>query len=310
MVTGKKQSALDWLFFLSYLSQSNLNNLYVTEVSMAAKIPLLGILQGRLTPSVNGSIQFFPKDNWQNEFAAAKKIGFDCMELLVKRDSGKENPLLSFDGIEAIAQLAQNSGIKVLSVHGFYENSQKYQTTLIRIINASSLIGARTVLISFFGQNVLATETAKTLARLALSPILPYCKTANICLGIETEMSASELLEFVRSFSHPNIGVYYDIGNMASMGVDVAKEISLLGGLICGVHVKDRRANGGEAVPLGEGCADLEGALRVLCQVGYDGPYIIQGARSATVDDITLNRRYFEFCKNLLLKTCGGGCHG
>ena len=276
---------------------------------MAAKIPPLGILQGRLTLSTDGSIQFFPKDNWQNEFAAAKKIGFDCMELLVKRDSGKENPFLSFDGIEAIAQLVQNSGIKVFSVHGFYENSQKYQATLIRIINSSSLIGARTVLISFFDRNALKTKVKKKLARLALLPILPYCKATDIRLGIEAEISASELLEFVRSFNHPNVGIYYDIGNMASMGVDVIKEISLLGGFICGVHVKDREANGGKTVPLGEGCADLEGAFRALCQADYDGPFIIQGARSATADDIALNQRYFEFCKDLLLKTYGGS-HG
>ena len=120
---------------------------------------------------------------------------------------------------------------------------------------------------------------------------------------------AEELLEFVESFNHPRVGVYYDLGNMASMGVDVLAEIRLLNRRIVGVHVKDRLPNGGPTIPLGEGCVDFYGAFSALREIGYQDPLIIQGARLPGVDDIILNRRYHIFVKYVLYeinKTKGG----
>src|SRR3989344_1904011 len=267
------------------------------------KLPSLGILQGRLTPSPDGSIQFFPKYNWENEFGLAGDIGFDCIELLVKKDSCHENPLFRLNKLLAIRKLSSDLRISTPSIHGFYDRSEHYGRILAKMICLAPLVGARTVLVSFFHQNALNNEADKELARQQLSFALPYCQDADVFLGIETEMVASELREFVLSFNHPNIGVYYDIGNMASMGVNVASEIRELGGLICGVHVKDRLPNGGETVPLGEGCADFRGAFTALRDVGYAGPFIVQGARHPEVDDVSLNRRYFNFCKKLLDET-------
>lgn len=274
---------------------------------MSSKIPPLGILQGRLTPSPDGSIQFFPWDNWENEFAIAREIGFDCMELLVKHDSCKTNPLWIGHGLNETARLCGENNLPISSVHGFYDKSFTYPITLQKLIVGACFLRAKTILISFFNQNAFKNDNDKMSARRQLSPVLELYKIIEIRLGIETEMSAPELLEFIRSFNYPNIGVYYDIGNMASMGVNVAEEIRLLGDKICGVHVKDRLASGGKTVPLGEGCADFEAAFASLRDVGYKGPFIIQGARVPGVDDVELNKRYFHFCKNLLEKTYGGG---
>lgn len=269
------------------------------------KIPQLGILQGRLTPSPDGSIQFFPKDNWRNEFVLAKSIGFDCMELLVKSDSWGESPLLDFRCIGELERLSRDYAISTPSVHGFYDKSDEYLTTFTSIVYGASLLAVKTILISFFGNNALNNEADKDLSLKQLSKVLPICERKGIRIGIETEMPAAGLFDFIRLLNRSNVGVYYDIGNMASMGVDVAGEIRFLGDLICGVHVKDRKANGGETVPLGDGCADLDGAFRALCEIGYGGPFIIQGARSSEVDDVVLNKRYFNFCRGLLAETYG-----
>lgn len=270
-------------------------------------IPPLGILQGRLTPSPDGSIQFFPADNWQNEFAMARHIGFDCLELLIKQDSLESNPLCVYQEISQIRRLCNVNNLPVYSIHGFYDKSLEYPAGLGLIIAGADCLNVKTILISFFKENALRSEKDKILARKQLVPVLKLCEILNIHLGIETEMVALELLDFIESFNHPNISVYYDIGNMASLGVDVVQEIKLLGNLICGVHVKDRLANGGQTVPLGEGCADFKAAFAALHDVGYNGPFIIQGARVAGIDDIELNTRYFHFCKDSLQKTYGGG---
>lgn len=274
---------------------------------MSKKTPPLGILQGRLTPSSDGSIQFFPTNNWFNEFKAASDIGFDRIELLVKWDSYYQNPFLVDSGIELINKLTKTSNLGISSVHAFYAKTNDYPPMLCDLVRRAAYFEARTILVSFFNQNKLENENDKTLAREQLGFALGVCSVLGVRLGIETEMPAMELLDFIKSFNHPNIGVYYDIGNMASTGVDVAAEIVFLSNYICGVHVKDRLPNGGKTVPFGEGCADFEKAFAALRDIDYGGPLIIQGARVPGVDDIELNRQYYKFCKNLLEKTYKGG---
>lgn len=272
----------------------------------SSKVPPIGILQGRLTPSSDDSIQFFPHNNWQNEFGIAGEIGFDCVELLVKADSFESNPLWEPLEVQKTQELARENGLYIPSVHAFFKKSEEYSKILGKIINHSSILGVRTILISFFGENALVSEKDKNLARELLKNVLRLCEEKDIHLGIETEMETLELLRFVQSFKHPNVGVYYDIGNMASMGMDVAEEILWFGEYIRGVHIKDRKSHGGETVPLGEGCVDFGGAFKALKLIGYNGPLIIQGARKMGVDDVELNCGYLGFCRDLLEKTYGG----
>lgn len=268
-------------------------------------IPPLGILQGRLTPSPDGSIQFFPKDNWKNEFSLAKEIGFERIEWLVKKTSSFDNnPIWHSDKLAAINNAAHYYGIKVSSTHGFYSKKPEFPGLFEKIILNSFIFGAKTVLVSFFNDNALKTEADKKFAQRQLSPGLRVAKDLEMRLGIETEMDVSGLMNFVKSFKHPSIGVYYDIGNMASVGVNVAEEIICLGDWIVGVHVKDKK--NGKTVPLGTGSADFESAFRALRKVNYAGPIIIQGARAEDVDDVELNRKYYQFCRKLIDKVWGG----
>ena len=272
---------------------------------MAKNMPMLGILQGRLTPSPDGSIQFFPKDNWRNEFVIAREIGFDCIELLVRRDNWEDNPLVQASEFISVGHLCQ--GLAIHSVHGFYSKSEDFKEALGRIIHNGEQLDVKTILVSFFGEEALITEDDKHLAREQISKVIPWLQRFSIRIGIEAEMPAAELLDFIKSFKSNVIGVYYDIGNMSSVGANVVEEIKFLGRYICGVHVKDRLAGGGKTVPLGEGCADFEGAFTALKDVWYEGPFIIQGARVEGVNDVELNRGYFKFCKELLNKIYGGG---
>ncbi len=265
-------------------------------------LPKIGILQGRLTASKDGSIQFFPFDNWEKEFEIASMVGFDCIELLVKRDSYERNPLWSAFDVGRITRLSKKFNISIPSVHGFYIKSPEYTDLLIELIKQSAEVGAKKVLLSFFDERALLTKEDKDTALKYIGPALDFAKKHDIVLGVETEMAASELKDFIYSFNHPNIGVYYDIGNMVSMGVDVTREIEFLGDLICGVHVKDRKINGG-SVPIGSGDANFPDIFSALKKIGYSGPFIMQGARDTNVDDIDLNTEYLNSVRDWLEKT-------
>ena len=62
----------------------------------------LGIMQGRLTPSKNRGIQFFPFDMWENEFEIGCKLDINEIEWIFDYDRFEENPIWTLEGIKRI----------------------------------------------------------------------------------------------------------------------------------------------------------------------------------------------------------------
>ena len=55
--------------------------------------PRIGSMQGRLSKPLNGMIQSFPKNSWENEFYLAKDIGFKLIEWVLDeniKDKGQK----------------------------------------------------------------------------------------------------------------------------------------------------------------------------------------------------------------------------
>ena len=59
----------------------------------------LGIIGGRLSPSIGNSIQSFPSHTWKEEFQLARKCGFDVIEWVF---DDINNPILTNNGVELI----------------------------------------------------------------------------------------------------------------------------------------------------------------------------------------------------------------
>ncbi len=271
----------------------------------------LGILQGRLTPSHDRGIQFFPYGEWEQEFSDAKNIGFDCLELLIQRkDWGNtDHPLLSQKGIGCIQSVVADSGISTPSIHAYYEPRETYPLELGTIARAAETIGASVVLLSFFKHAALTSPEAKETARQLLKAALDSLPQNTVRFGLEAELPASELLQFIESLSQPDrFGVYYDLGNQYACGFPVAEELRSLREKIVGIHIKDRLPQvKGEpespSVPLGTGCANFPEAFNTLQAVGYAGPLVIQGARQDGKDDTVIGQEYYAFVKQLATKS-------
>ena len=163
-------------------------------------------------------------------------------------------------------------------------------------------VGARTVLVSFSHENVLKNENDKKLALKQLEPGVKEAEKIGSRVAIETEMLAPELKTFIESFQSNAVGIYYDIGNMVSLNAYVPAEIIFLVNLIFGVHIKDRKRNGGKTVPVGTGDTNFPVVFKVFKKIDYKGSYIMQGARSETINDIILNSNYFEYIKKIIKK--------
>lgn len=265
-------------------------------------LPPIGILQGRLTPSPDGRIQFFPHDGWEAEFPKAKEIGFSAVEVLIQFGEHERHPLWTKEGCRRLAMTAAAHGIALPSVHSFFKwrnRGEESTRALAKIIPAVADIGASALLLSFFNENSINSESDKEEVAKQIKPLADIAGKHGVRLGLEVEMPAGELKKFIAAMRHPAVGVYYDIGNMASMGMDVPAEVRLLGSQIVGVHVKDRELHG-ETVPLGTGAADFPETFKALRSAGFHGPYVIQGARHPDKDDFSLNAEYYRFVKEIL----------
>ena len=72
-----------------------------------------GIMQGRLTFPKDNRIQFFPKDEWTEEFGSAAQIGFDCIEWLYDLHDANINPIVTDGGIETIKSLSLQYNVQI-----------------------------------------------------------------------------------------------------------------------------------------------------------------------------------------------------
>ena len=54
--------------------------------------PVFGIVQGRLTPSPPGCLQWFPQERWENEFSLAGTLGISYIELIAEVQHNPDNP--------------------------------------------------------------------------------------------------------------------------------------------------------------------------------------------------------------------------
>lgn len=250
----------------------------------------IGFIQGRLSSLVNGKIQAFPYNYWQQEFVDANSINFKRMEWTIDIDDIYKNPIMSNDGRKKIKYLSQKYLINIPSLTGdcfmqmpFWKNNQSYSESLKKIfldvLYASSEIGIKYVVVPLVDNGSVKTIEEENILRDFLLENLFLLKDNDIQILFESDYEPLLLKDFIGKFPDQYFGINYDIGNSASLGFDPDLEFKLIGKYIKNVHIKDRKFMG-PTVYLGEGDAKFEKVFRNLKEYSYKGNFIIQGARS------------------------------
>lgn len=274
-----------------------------TKMTQSRHVNPIGIVQGRLSPSINGMIQAFPKDTWRDEFEIASEIGFDAMEVIF---DGSENPLFHIDGAHEIQAIAKSANIFVSSVSADYtmfyplfgETRIESLTVVLELIRWCGEIGIPRVGISFEDNSAIITETHLNQAIHSMRECLKVAEELGMIITIETSLYGANLKEFVGRVGSPNLKVNFDTGNSCAFGEDVPMAIRSLSNLIGGIHIKDRTRLFGPSVPLGQGDVDLQGCFTAIKEIGYSGTIIIQGARGDS--DVDTARTYLELVRSYL----------
>lgn len=274
----------------------------------------LGIMQGRLTPSKDRGIQFFPFQEWKEEFYLAKEIDIDEIEWIFDYYAYQKNPLWTKEGRSEIKKLIKETGIKVNSIcwdyfmrRPFYkmqkderelilqENIQFFRATL----EAMKDIGAKLVEIPMVDNSSVRNDEEKKHAIKFIFSLCDMAKEYDIIVGLETDFPPEKFREFLDEIGRENLVANYDSGNSSGLGYDHEKEIMSLSEKIYNVHIKDRIKDGG-TVELGTGSANFEQVFSSLKKVGYQNSYILQAARGKEGEEKETIIKQISFVKKYI----------
>mgnify|MGYP001284620852 CR=1 FL=1 len=273
----------------------------------------LGIMLGRLSPSIDNSIQAFPVNSWKNEFEKAEKIGFEKIEWIFDE---RPNPLMDDDGINEIKEIKKKFNIEINSVCSDYFmgkklfsessfNLQKNIEILKKLIHNCYKLEIPIIEIPLVDASSIQEEKNEVEFSQNIEQILSIASEYNSLITLETDLDPSRFSKFISSLNHPNLKINYDIGNSISNGFKPELELNQLGSWIVNVHVKDRLLHG-NTVSLGTGDVNFEQFFSLLSQINYSHDIIIQGAREDlyknSVSPEETCSKYFKFVRQYLDK--------
>jgi sugar phosphate isomerase/epimerase len=193
---------------------------------------------------------------------AAKEIGLDGVEI----SPAKMQDGLSYSRAEvqeAYRKKSMETGVAISSLALLSPITMDARATswFEKAIDAAQSLGAKVVLLAFFGKADLGKKEDKSFwgprpldddaVRLTverLKTVAPRAKERGVVLGLENMLSAQQNNRILDAIGHSSVGVYYDIANSARNGYDVPAEIRLLKDRICQFHFKDNKGlfNSGE----------------------------------------------------------------
>jgi len=267
----------------------------------------IGIMQGRLSPRIDGKIQAYPANTWQKEFEIAKEIGYSAIEWIVESPV-EMNALMTDSGKVEIKKVISSTGVRIDYVCADIfmqqplvrmtetEKSQNKEF-LTGILKNAKEVGAIGIEIPFVDNSSIKNEQEKQEFIDAMEVAFKLAKVLDLKISLETDLPPTVFKELLEKIGLEYVLANYDIGNSASLGFDPIEELEAYGNKILNVHVKDRKL-GGTTVPLGTGSADIQGVFQKLNEIGYSGGITMQAARGD--NDINVAREQLAYTLEII----------
>ena len=270
----------------------------------------IGIMQGRLSPRIDGKIQAYPASTWQKEFEIAQEIGYAAIEWIVEKPV-ETNALMTDSGKAEIKKIIASTGVRIdyvcadifmqqPLVRMTKETKSQNKEYLRAILKNAKEVGAIGVEIPFVDNSSIKSENEKLEFIDVMQDAFKLAKDLDLKLSLETDLPPIEFRELLESIDLDHVQANYDIGNSASLGFDPREELEAYGLKILNVHVKDRKL-GSTTVPLGTGNANINFVLQKLQEIGYRGGLTMQAARGG--NDVETAKEQLKYVRTLLNKS-------
>ncbi len=198
------------------------------------------------------------------------------------------------NGMHLRRKVVQQAYLEAVAAHGVkisslaigelnnvpYKSEPETEEWVRGSIYAAKALGCRVVLLAFFGKGDIRGDgagIAEVIRR--LKKVAPLAEKEDVILGIESWLSADELLAIIGEVGSSHVRVYYDVANATEMGYDIYHEMKQLGSeYICEVHAKENGAL------LGQGKIDFKKVRHALDGIGYGGWVVLEGGVPAGMD--------------------------
>lgn len=235
-------------------------------------------------------------------FDVAKEIGLEGIQVNI---GGLQNNLHLREPVLQQKYLGKSkeTGIHISSLaiaelnNVPYKSDPQTEQWVFDSIDVAKNLGVSVILLAFFHYNDLRNDDiGKREVISRLKKVAPKAEKLGITLGIESYLSAPELMDIVQKVGSRSVKVYYDFRNSADAGYDVLKEIRLLGKeAICELHIKE---NG---FLLGEGTMDWKKIGDTLKEMDYhgDGWMQIEGAIPKGADIVKSYKHNLQFLQDV-----------
>jgi sugar phosphate isomerase/epimerase len=233
--------------------------------------------------------------------ALASSLGFDGVQVSLGRKPVDGKLPLDNAGVqEQYLRQAKREGIAldgtcvdILHVN-YLKNDKLGQKWVADGIGITRKLGARVMLLPFFGKGALTTHAEMDYVGDALKELAPEAEKAQVILGLEDTISAEDNVRILDRVKSKSTLVYYDVGNSTVAGFDVVKEIRWLGkARICQIHLKDNPHY------LGEGKIDFPAVMQAIADIGFQGFANLETTAPSTSVEQDL-RRNLQYIRGLM----------
>jgi hexulose-6-phosphate isomerase len=263
-------------------------------------VAVIGIMQGRLAPPVEGRFPAFPRDNWELEFSLAASAQLDAIEWIYDEFGADVNPLVTDAGIESMRALAHQTGVQVRSLCANYlmdrpplrvesDEWRRRVDCLAWLPQRCRRAGIDRVVLPFLDASRMTDGSDFRRVVETLQAVLPSAERAHVELHLETDLDPRQFARLLAELDHPLVRVTFDSGNSASLGYDVREEFATYGDRIGSIHIKDR-VRGGRSRPLGTGDTDFDSVFECIGSIGYTGDFVLEVARPAAGEEVAAAR--------------------
>jgi hexulose-6-phosphate isomerase len=267
----------------------------------------IGIMQGRLSPRIDGKIQAYPASTWQKEFEIAQEIGYAAIEWIVEKPV-ETNALMTDSGKAEVKKVIASTGVRIdyvcadifmqqPLVRMTEDTKSQNKEYLATILKNAKEVGAIGVEIPFVDNSSIKNEKEKQEFIDVMEDAFKLAKDLDLKISLETDLPPIDFQELLENIDLDHVQANYDIGNSASLGFDPKEELEAYGLKILNVHVKDRKL-GSTTVPLGTGNANINYVFQKLKEIGYVGGLTMQAARGE--NDIETAKEQLQYVRNLL----------
>lgn len=243
----------------------------------------------------------FPQGwNWETRLQAAEELGFDFVEISVDESDGRLKRLdWSIEERLALHRALEKSKVNIQSMCLSAHRRFPFGSADVNIRGRAFDIMEKAILfakefgirvVQLAGYDVYYEDSTPESRKLFLDGLKWASKMAQrhqIMLAMEimdTPLmnSISRYIEYKREINSPWFTVYPDIGNLSAWGNDVEQELQIGRNEIVAMHLKDTLAvtksfeGKFKCVPFGSGCVDFERAFRLLDEIEYCGPFMVE----------------------------------